>query len=193
VQTELSSLFSLLRPAMDRIDAQMASGQGVVGVPSGFYDLDRLTSGFKAADLIIVAGRPAMGKTSFVLNLALHAAVNTACPVAIFSLEMSKEQLVRASPLPAGQDRLAAPSQGPARRCRVRAAGDGHRSAGERPNLYRRLADPGRADPSPQGEAGEGQARAGTGAARLPAANAGKKPGRRTTTAFRRSLRSPDH
>ena len=94
VQTELSSLFSLLRPAMDRIDAQMASGQGVVGVPSGFYDLDRLTSGFKAADLIIVAGRPAMGKTSFVLNLALHAAVNTACPVAIFSLEMSKEQLV---------------------------------------------------------------------------------------------------
>ena len=94
IQTELAPLTSLLRPAMDRIDAQMASGQGVIGVPSGFYDLDRLTSGFKASDLVIVAGRPAMGKTSFVLNLALHAAVATSVPVAVFSLEMSKEQLV---------------------------------------------------------------------------------------------------
>lgn len=94
VQTELAGLGSLLRPAMDRIDAQMASRQGVIGVPSGFYDLDRLTSGFKSSDLVIVAGRPAMGKTSFVLNLALHAAVTVNTAVAVFSLEMSKEQLV---------------------------------------------------------------------------------------------------
>ncbi len=59
---DLERLYDLLRPAMDRIDAQMASGGGVIGIPSGFHDLDRSTSGFKAGDLIIVAGRPAMGK-----------------------------------------------------------------------------------------------------------------------------------
>ncbi len=90
----LEHIYTLLKPAMDRIDAQMASGGGVIGVPSGFHDLDRLTNGFKESDLIVIAGRPAMGKTSFVLNVALHAAVQQKQPIAIFSLEMSKEQLV---------------------------------------------------------------------------------------------------
>ena len=58
----LEHIYSLLKPAMDRIDAQMASGGGVVGIPSGFHDLDRMTNGFKAADLAIIAGRPSMGK-----------------------------------------------------------------------------------------------------------------------------------
>lgn len=62
VSSAMSRLYELLRPAMDRIDAQMTSGNAVIGVPSGFYDLDNLTSGFKASDLIVVAGRPAMGK-----------------------------------------------------------------------------------------------------------------------------------
>jgi replicative DNA helicase len=66
----------------------------VIGIPSGFHDLDRMSNGFKAADLVIIAGRPSMGKTSFVLNVTLHAAVEQKKPVAIFSLEMSKEQLV---------------------------------------------------------------------------------------------------
>jgi len=61
-QRELSRLYDLLGPAMERISLQMESGQGVVGIPSGFHDLDRMTSGFKDSDLIIVAGRPAMGK-----------------------------------------------------------------------------------------------------------------------------------
>src|SRR5713226_9984899 len=61
-QRELSKLYDLLGPAMERISLQMESGQGVVGVPSGFHDLDRMTGGFKDSDLIIFAGRPSMGK-----------------------------------------------------------------------------------------------------------------------------------
>ena len=66
----------------------------VTGVPSGFKDLDRMTAGFQPSDLIIVAGRPSMGKTAFCLNVAQYAAIEKKNPVAIFSLEMSKEQLV---------------------------------------------------------------------------------------------------
>src|SRR4030042_5656458 len=65
----------------------------VTGVPSGFKQLDRYTAGFQPSDLIIVAGRPGMGKTAFCLNLAQYAAIEKRVPVAIFSLEMSKEQL----------------------------------------------------------------------------------------------------
>ncbi|HEY1420348.1 MAG TPA: replicative DNA helicase [Candidatus Dormibacteraeota bacterium] len=92
-QRELARLYDLLGPAMERISLQMESGQGIVGIPSGFHDLDRMTGGFKDSDLVIVAGRPAMGKTSWVLNVALHAALEAKKSVAIFSLEMSKEQL----------------------------------------------------------------------------------------------------
>src|SRR5215469_7026503 len=94
VGSGMEHIYGLLKPAMDRIDAQMASGGGVIGIPSGFHDLDRMTNGFKASDLVIVAGRPSMGKTSLMLNVTLHAAVEHKKPVAIFSLEMSKEQLV---------------------------------------------------------------------------------------------------
>ena len=66
----------------------------VTGVPSGFKDLDKMTAGFQPSDLIIVAGRPGMGKTAFCLNLAQYAALEKRVPVGIFSLEMSKEQLV---------------------------------------------------------------------------------------------------
>lgn len=66
----------------------------VTGTPSGFTDLDFKTAGLQNSDLILIAARPAMGKTSFALNIAQHAAVHSHVPVAIFSLEMSKEQLV---------------------------------------------------------------------------------------------------
>jgi replicative DNA helicase len=66
----------------------------VTGIPSGFKELDRMTAGFQPSDLIIVAGRPSMGKTAFCLNLAQYAAIENKIPIAIFSLEMSKEQLV---------------------------------------------------------------------------------------------------
>jgi replicative DNA helicase len=92
-QRELSRLYDLLGPAMERISLQMESGQGIVGIPTGFHDLDRMTGGFKDSDLIIVAGRPSMGKTSLALNIALYSALEADKSVAIFSLEMSKEQL----------------------------------------------------------------------------------------------------
>jgi len=66
----------------------------VTGIPSGFKELDRMTAGFQPSDLIIVAGRPSMGKTAFCLNLTQYAAIENKIPIAIFSLEMSKEQLV---------------------------------------------------------------------------------------------------
>ncbi|MCB0321008.1 MAG: replicative DNA helicase [Bdellovibrionales bacterium] len=71
----------------------MNKGQ-LTGVPSGFYDLDDMTSGFQASDLIILAGRPSMGKTSLVLSVARHIGVDCNKRVAVFSLEMSKEQIV---------------------------------------------------------------------------------------------------
>jgi len=73
---------------------QLQASRGLVtGVPSGFVELDEMTSGFQKSDLVIVAARPAMGKTSFVMNIALNAAVEAGKSVGVFSLEMSKEQL----------------------------------------------------------------------------------------------------
>jgi replicative DNA helicase len=66
----------------------------ITGIPSGFKDLDLMTAGFQPSDLIIVAGRPSMGKTALCLNISQYAAIEKKVPVAIFSLEMSKEQLV---------------------------------------------------------------------------------------------------
>jgi replicative DNA helicase len=85
----------LLWPTMERIEAIQAGGKTVTGVPSGFTELDELTSGFQPADLVIVAARPSMGKTAFTLNIAQHAAIEENVPVAFFSLEMSKESLVQ--------------------------------------------------------------------------------------------------
>ncbi len=73
---------------------QRSLGVVLPGVPCGFYDLDAMTQGFQRSDLIIAAGRPSMGKTSFVLNMARNIAALQKLPVAIFSLEMSKLQLV---------------------------------------------------------------------------------------------------
>jgi replicative DNA helicase len=66
----------------------------VTGVPTGFLDLDRMTAGFQPADLVIVAARPSMGKTAFVMNIAQYVALHANTAVGVFSLEMSKEQLV---------------------------------------------------------------------------------------------------
>jgi replicative DNA helicase len=85
----------VLNETFARIDAMQGAGGRVTGVPTGFYDLDDMTSGLQPGELIIVAARPSMGKTSFCLNLAEHAAVAENRPVAIFSLEMSKQNLVQ--------------------------------------------------------------------------------------------------
>jgi len=93
IGTEFEKLFGLLRTTMERVDALQNNPGGTVGVATGFYDLDNKTNGFKENELIIVAGRPSMGKTSLALNIALRAAVEEKVGVAIFSLEMSKDQL----------------------------------------------------------------------------------------------------
>ncbi|MHB1312525.1 MAG: replicative DNA helicase [Gemmatimonadaceae bacterium] len=85
---------NLLWSAMERIDLLRASGGDITGVTSGFPDLDKMTLGFQRSDLIIIAARPSMGKTAFVLNIAQNAAIERNVPVAVFSLEMSREQLL---------------------------------------------------------------------------------------------------
>jgi replicative DNA helicase len=84
----------ILRDHFKDIEALYQSGSHISGLPSPFEDLDSLTSGFQKSDLIIVAGRPGMGKTSFALNLCQHLAIKEKTPVGVFSLEMSAEQLV---------------------------------------------------------------------------------------------------
>ena len=79
---------------LGRIEAATKNKSPITGVPSGFMDLDYKTSGFQPSDMILIAARPSMGKTAFVLNIAQHVAFKKNLSVAIFSLEMSKEQLV---------------------------------------------------------------------------------------------------
>jgi replicative DNA helicase len=85
----------LLWPTMENIEKLQRGGEAITGVPSGFKDLDELTAGFQPSDLVIIAARPSMGKTAFVLNIAQNAALDRNIPVAVFSLEMSKESLVQ--------------------------------------------------------------------------------------------------
>lgn len=80
--------------ALDKIEAASRMKGSVTGMPTGFIDLDYKTSGFQPSDLILIAARPSMGKTAFVLNIAEYMAFRSNETVAIFSLEMSKEQLV---------------------------------------------------------------------------------------------------
>lgn len=85
----------ILWPTFERIEELQSSPGSVTGVASGFPDLDNLTAGFQKGDLIIVAGRPSMGKTALAMNFAQHAAIDKEVPVAVFSLEMSKESIVQ--------------------------------------------------------------------------------------------------
>lgn len=83
----------ILVDTFTQIEALYNQKQSVTGVPSGFTELDYRTAGFQKSDLILVAARPAMGKSAFALNIAVNAAVKAKVPVVIFSLEMSKEQV----------------------------------------------------------------------------------------------------
>lgn len=87
-------LRTVLMSTFERIEFLHQNKGGITGIPSGYSNLDRLTSGFQPSDLIIVAARPSMGKTALCLNIAQHASVRKKLPVAVFSLEMSREQLV---------------------------------------------------------------------------------------------------
>jgi replicative DNA helicase len=87
------SLRDLAQGSLDTIEQLHARKELITGVPTGFTDLDEMTSGLQPADLIIIAARPSMGKTSLVLNMAQHVGTKTGMTAGIFSLEMSKEQL----------------------------------------------------------------------------------------------------
>ena len=94
IRKSYESMSDLIRESIAQIEKAKNQESGVIGVPSGFTALDRVTSGWQPSDLVIIAARPAMGKTSYVLSLARNAAVDFNMPVAFFSLEMSSVQLV---------------------------------------------------------------------------------------------------
>lgn len=94
IRKNYSDMRSIMREAIIELEARKNQKDGLTGVPSGFTALDRVTSGWQKSDLVIIAARPAMGKTAFVLSVLRNAAVDHNRPVAIFSLEMSSVQLV---------------------------------------------------------------------------------------------------
>ena len=93
-QKGYSAMKDILVDSFTQLEELYNRKQHITGVPSGFTDLDYRTAGFHGSDLILIAARPAMGKSAFALNIATNAAVKAKVPVAIFSLEMSKEQMV---------------------------------------------------------------------------------------------------
>jgi len=95
LRQELVPMHVAISQYFDRIEHLRESETEALGVPTGFYDLDKLLGGLQKSDLVIVAGRPGMGKTSFLLTLAINAARQGAARVAVFSMEMSNEQLVQ--------------------------------------------------------------------------------------------------
>ncbi|HOH84793.1 MAG TPA: DnaB-like helicase N-terminal domain-containing protein, partial [Bacteroidales bacterium] len=98
LRRKYSSIQDILKEAIGEIEKAKEAGKNsdfaTIGVPTGYTGLDRLTAGWQKSDLIILAGRPSMGKTAFVLSMARNAAIDYGIPVAIFSLEMSAIQLV---------------------------------------------------------------------------------------------------
>ena len=92
--SELTPIATALRNAQEKLEMRAKNATDITGLATGFYDLDKETSGFHPGELIIVGARPAMGKTAFALNMAVNAAMTTEKAVAIFNLEMSSELLV---------------------------------------------------------------------------------------------------
>ncbi|MCC8038263.1 MAG: replicative DNA helicase [Bacteroidales bacterium] len=94
VKKDVTQIDPVIKQAIEQIQAAANRESGLSGLASGYHELDNLTSGWQNSDLIIIAARPAMGKTAFVLSMAKNMAVNYNTPIAIFSLEMSNLQLV---------------------------------------------------------------------------------------------------
>ena len=91
---EFVPIRTVVMNALDKIESASKNKGSVTGIPTGFTDLDYRTAGMQPSDLVLIAARPSMGKTAFVLNIAQHVAFKKSLPVVIFSLEMSKEQLI---------------------------------------------------------------------------------------------------
>ncbi len=95
LKKEFTPLKEILKSTFEIIEELYENKRAVTGVPTGYDDLDLLTSGLQRSDLIVIAGRPSMGKTSLMLNIAENVAIDHKIPVGVFSLEMSKEQVVQ--------------------------------------------------------------------------------------------------
>ena len=87
------SMDKLVLQLLDRVEEMSLNPNDITGVPTGFFDLDRMTSGMQAGDLIVLAARPSMGKTALAINIAEHVALKEDLPVAVFSMEMGASQL----------------------------------------------------------------------------------------------------
>jgi replicative DNA helicase len=87
------SMDTLVVELLDRVQEMANNPNDITGVPTGFYDLDRMTSGLQPGDMVVLAARPSMGKTAFAINIAEHVALNEGLPVAVFSMEMGASQL----------------------------------------------------------------------------------------------------
>ncbi len=94
MRQDYQAVSEVVKKAEELLKKAMANDGGMTGVPTGYYEMDKITSGWQASDLVIIAGRPAMGKTSFALSLARNIAVDYNEPIAFFSLEMNNVQLV---------------------------------------------------------------------------------------------------
>jgi replicative DNA helicase len=92
-QTGFQSLDTLAVQMLDRVQELADNPKDVSGLPTGFHDLDRMTSGLQAGDLVVLAARPSMGKTALAINIAEHVALNEGLPVGVFSMEMGAAQL----------------------------------------------------------------------------------------------------
>ena len=169
-------LSELVDSALDTVEKLQQFKSLVTGVPTGFYDLDHKTSGMQPSDLVIIAARPSMGKTSFVINMAQNAALEHGKTVGIFSLEMSKEQLFMRM--------LTSEARVDSQRLRQGmllerdSAGDraGRREALDGEDLHRRQRLDRRPRDARQGAAPQGRARARHARHRLRPADAGTRP-----------------
>ncbi|MBU0502250.1 MAG: replicative DNA helicase [bacterium] len=95
VREGFQKIDTVMKSVLNKIDSLYEKKEAITGTPTGFPDLDKMTAGFQNSELIIIAARPSVGKTALCLNIAQNAAVKNKIPVAIFSLEMSKEQLAQ--------------------------------------------------------------------------------------------------
>ncbi len=134
-------------------------GTHVTGLPTGYYELDDLTCGLQNGEMIIIAGRPSMGKTALALNIAEHVGIVEKIPLAIFSLEMGQPAVGRAVPVQLQRRRLPARPQGDAQHGALSKAGGGLRDHLGGPDLHRRHVGPDAAGAAGQGPATQEHAR----------------------------------
>ena len=95
IKSDFVALKTVINEAFDRIEDLYHRDEHITGIPTGFVDLDNITAGFHPSELIVIAARPGMGKTSFCLNIAQHVGINKKIPVAFFSLEMSRDHIAQ--------------------------------------------------------------------------------------------------